>query len=453
MSRAAEASRSDDERWHVRKDGAELWVTGVLTALRDPCGRLRGFAKVMRDTTSQKIAQTEREELLRREREVRGEAERASRVKDEFLGTVSHELRTPLNAILGWARMLSNGQVDATRSMHAIRIIERNADWLAQLVEDLIDVSRIITGKLDLDIQRVGVADVVDSAVESLQHRAEEKKVQVVVSRTDDASPIDGDPNRLRQVVSNLLSNAIKFTPSGGTVTVDVQRRDGEIEVTVGDNGVGIPTAALPHIFDRSHQATAARRRTGGLGLGLAIARQIAEAHRGTIEARSEGEGKGATFIVRLPVVNGLSSSEGERVRRDRHVEAECPPQLAGLRALVVEDEPDARELVHLILQRCGMRVVAVDSIGAALAALGQHAIDVIVSDIGLERSNDGIALICAVRERASTRGGQIPAVAVTAYGRPDDRDRVLSAGYQAHVTKPVEPSELIAAVAAVVSV
>lgn len=452
MSQAAETGRSEDERWHVRKDATELWVSGVLTALRDARGGIRGFAKIMRDTTALKILHTEREDRLRQEREMRDQAERANRIKDEFLGTVSHELRTPLNAILGWARMLSSGQVDSTRSARAIHIIERNADWLARLVEDLIDVSRIMSGKLELDVRRVEMGEVVDTALESLQNKVEEKKIQVKVSRAADLTPIEGDPVRLRQVISNLLSNAVKFTPSGGTVTVDVHRRDGEIHVTVEDTGIGISTAALPHIFDRFHQAATARRRTDGLGLGLAIARQIVAAHHGTIEAHSEGEGKGARFIVRLPLVTGLSFSDEESFRPGFAPETECSPQLAGLCALVVEDQHDARELVQLILQRCGMRVLAVDSIGAALAAIGQHAIDVIVSDIGLARSDDGLALIRAVRERGSANGGPVPAVAVTAYGSAEDRKRVLAAGYQAHVTKPLEPSELIAAVATVVS-
>jgi PAS domain S-box-containing protein len=304
LSRAAEVGRSEDERQHVRKDGTELWVSGVLTALREPSGRARGFAKVMRDTTAGKLALIEREELLRREQEARLQAERSNRAKDEFLAMVSHELRTPLNAILGWTRMLANGQLDANRSQHSIDTIERNAAVLARLVDDLLDASAIVTGKLQLDMQTVSVADVVNAAIESMRHAAEEKQVDLIAAVGQDLVSIEADPRRFQQVVSNLLSNALKFTPAGGHVWVSASQVDDVVEVTVRDTGAGIPATILPHIFERFHQGSAACG-NGGLGLGLSIAHQLVEAHHGTLEAYSEGEGHGATFVVRMPVPEG----------------------------------------------------------------------------------------------------------------------------------------------------
>lgn len=450
MQTAAQTGRSDDERWHVRKDGTELWVSGVLTALRDPDGRVRGYAKVMRDTTFQKQVQTQREHLLRREQEVRAEAERANRLKDEFLAIASHELRTPLNAILGWARMLSSGQLDPSRAARAAAIIERNAETQARLVADLLDVSRIITGKLQIEIGAVDVSDVVHAAVESVHHDAEQKHIRVAVSGDTNLTPIEGDASRLQQVIGNLLSNAIRFTPPGGDVWVDVHRRDDHVELMVRDSGQGIPADALPKIFDRFHQAPGTRRSTGGLGLGLAIVRHIVDAHGGTVDAHSAEEGQGATFTVRLPLGLGHASLH-ERAAAPPPLDTDCAAEVNGLCALVVEDRSDARELVEWMLQRCGMNVIAVDFLPAALAAIDNHRVDVIVSDIGLERDDDGLTLIRSVRARPADKGGLTPAIAVTAYASPDDRTRVLAAGYQMHVSKPIEPSALIAAIATVV--
>jgi signal transduction histidine kinase len=263
----------------------------------------------MRDTTAQKLATAEREELLRREHEARSAAERANRVKDEFLATVSHELRTPLNAILGWTRMLSAGQVDSERMAHALTVIERNAGTLARFVEDLLDASAIVAGKLQFDIRSMDLSRVVGEAAESIHHSAEEKGVDVAVTIASNLPPISGDPRRLQQVVLNLLSNAVKFTPPGGRISVDLKRSSDALELTVQDTGAGIPAATLPHIFDRFHQGTVTVRRTGGLGLGLTIARQIVQAHHGTIEASSAGEGQGATFVIKLPLGIDASTS------------------------------------------------------------------------------------------------------------------------------------------------
>jgi PAS domain S-box-containing protein len=450
MQIAAANGRSDDERWHVRKDGSELWVTGVLTALRDEAGDLRGYAKIMRDTTLQKSAASEREELLQRELSARGDADRANRIKDEFLAIVSHELRTPLNAILGWTRMLTSEQLDSARARHALEIIERNARAQAQLIDDLLDVSRIITGKLQLDMRPLMLRDVVNAALESVGHVAQDKGVALAIDAAGELGPMEGDPGRLQQVVWNLLSNAVKFTPAGGQIAVRLQKDDHTLQLTVRDTGDGMETTELPLIFDRFHQAAQTRQNPqGGLGLGLAIARHIVEAHGGTIEAHSDGRGKGTTFTVILPSVTGVAPSRAD-VRKEQDIQ--CPPPLEGRRVLVVEDKADSRELLEVIFERCKMHVVSVDSAQRALDAMDRERFDVIVSDIGLSEHQDGLALMRAVRARAPGLGGRTPAVALTAYASLNDRQQVLAAGYQAHVTKPFEHAELIAAVASLLN-
>jgi PAS domain S-box-containing protein len=446
MQIAAANGRSDDERWHVRKDGSELWVEGVLTALRDEAGDLRGYAKIMRDTTLQKSAASEREELLQRELAARSDADQANRIKDEFLAIVSHELRTPLNAILGWTRMLTSGQLDPVRARHAVEIVERNARAQAQLIEDLLDVSRIVTGKLQLDMCPLLLRDVVSAAVESVVHAAEEKGVRLVFDPAGEPGPMEGEAGRLQQVVWNLLSNAIKFTPAGGEVVVRLRRTDGSLLLTVRDTGEGMETTDLPLIFDRFHQAAQARQHSkGGLGLGLAIARHIVEAHGGTIHAETGGREQGTTFTVRLPSVAGEAPAVS-----NRHADPDlrCPPPLEGRRVLVVEDKADSRELLEVVFEKCLMRVVSVDSAERALEAMDRERFDVIVSDIGLPGEQNGLALMRAVRAREPRLGGRTPAVALTAHAGANDRRQVLAAGYQAHVTKPFEHTELVAAVA-----
>lgn len=448
MEKATSAGRSDDERWHVRKDGSELWIAGVLTALRDPDGKLRGFAKIMRDTTAQRQAALERDDLLRRELSAREQAERANRAKDEFLATVSHELRTPLNAILGWARILATDHLDRAQVKRAIATIERNAKAQAQLVADLLDVSRIVTGKLQLNLQPVSLQQVTQAAAESMQHAAAAKEITLSIATGGAPAPIEGDAARLQQVVLNLLSNAIKFTPSGGAISVSVERDEEHVELTVRDTGQGIPPDALANIFDRFEQAGARHTPTSGLGLGLTIAKHIVEAHRGSIQARSEGEGKGATFVVRLPKVAGVPEVM-EPVIAPVAPQIECPPELHGKAALVVEDQPDSQELAAFVLGHCGMRVLTAASAQGALEILDREIVDVIVSDIRLSGEGDGFELIRAVRAHPKPYG-HVPAIVVSAHANSDDQARALAAGYELHVAKPVEPSELVAAVAAV---
>ncbi len=451
MKKATATGRSEDERWHVRRDGDEIWVTGVLTALRDGAGRLRGFAKIMHDTTAQRHAALERDELLRRELFARDQAEEANRMKDEFLAMVSHELRTPLNAILGWARMLGAGELDPARTHRAVETIERNARAQSQLVADLLDISRVVTGKLQLDVGPVSVQDVLQTATESIHHAVAAKHLSLSVTMTGEPAPVEGDAARLTQVILNLLSNAIKFTPAGGVIEIRLDRRQDDVELTVRDTGQGIPPEELPHIFGRFHQAGPGKRSAGGLGLGLTIAQHIVQAHGGTIEARSEGEGRGATFIVRLPQARGLTPAGEPAAGSDHAHGMACPPTLRGKTALVVEDQPDSQELMVSLLSHCGMRVRTATSVDGALGVLDVQPVDVIVSDIALVGEADGCDLMRTVRTRSGPLA-RVPAVAVSAHASRDDRMRALDAGYELHLAKPLEPADLIKAVATLLS-
>ncbi|MFY9574328.1 MAG: ATP-binding protein, partial [Blastocatellia bacterium] len=391
-------------------------------------------------------------ELLVREKEARAEAEAANRLKDEFLATVSHELRTPLNSILGWAQLMRTGALDESSSNRALHTIERNTKSLAQIIDDLLDVSRIITGKLRLDVRPMELAPVVAAALEAIQPATDAKNIRLEVSLDPSVGDISGDPNRLQQVVWNLLTNAIKFTPRGGEVRVTLERVDGNACITVSDNGEGISEDFLPHIFDRFRQADSTfTRMHGGLGLGLAIVRHLVEMHGGRVSAASPGRGKGSTFAMSFPVTGvRWSGREAENRADDNSRSLEEPHDLADLRVLIVDDELDARELLVAMLERHGAEVIAVCSAADALAVLGassDFAPDVLISDIGMP-GEDGIDLITKVRQMSPDHGGRIPAIALTAYARAEDRARVLAAGFQRHVTKPVEPSQLAFTVA-----
>jgi PAS domain S-box-containing protein len=380
------------------------------------------------------------------------EAREANRLKDEFLATVSHELRTPLTAILGWAHMLRTGQFDSDSAANAFETIERNARTQAQLIEDLLDVSRIITGKLRIDVRPVDPNSFIEAAVEAVRPAAEAKGVRVQKVIDTGLASVSGDPVRLQQVVWNLLANAIKFTPRGGRVQVRLERVNSHIEIAVSDTGAGIEPHFLPHVFDRFRQADGTTtRHHGGLGLGLAIVRHLVELHGGTVRAESPGEGQGSTFTVLLPVAPVYSSdSPAERVHpaaRDTLPAFECPDRLDGLRVLVVDDEPDTREMLKAGLGHCGAEVTAAASAAEALSEMEKSPPDVLISDIGMPEE-DGYALIRKLRDMPAGRGGNVPAIALTAYARTEDRLQALRAGYQMHVTKPVELTELAAVVA-----
>jgi signal transduction histidine kinase/CheY-like chemotaxis protein len=406
-----------------------------------------------------KEALAESEERLRRaldsERAARAEAEAASRLKDEFLATVSHELRTPMTAVLGWAHLLRvNDQLSETDREHALEVIERNARSQNQLIEDLLDVSRIITGKLRLDVRAVEPVSFIEAAIEAVVPAAEAKEIRIRKSLDAGAPEVFGDPARLQQVVWNLLSNAIKFTPRGGHVEVRLERANSHLEISVTDSGAGIEAEFLPYVFDRFRQADGStRRQYGGLGLGLAIVRHLVELHGGTVAAASAGEGLGATFTVRLPLMAAYQLEAEEARSRDaaspQALAVEWPDRIEGLKILVVDDEADTLELLKLSLEQCGAHVTTASSSSEALGVLSQEVPDVIVSDIGMP-FEDGYEFIRKVRALPPERGGRIPAVALTAYASTQDRLRVLRSGYQMHVAKPVELTELTAIVSSV---
>ncbi len=401
-----------------------------------------------------------------------GEAQAANRLRDEFLATVSHELRTPLNAILGWAQLLRDGKLDADGSCHAFEIIERNAKIQASLIEDILDVSRIITGKLRLDAEAVELVPLTEAAIDVVRPAAQAREIQLAVSLDPRAGSIRGDVNRLQQVVWNLLSNAIKFTPEGGRVMIRLERVDNNARIVVSDTGIGIKPEFLPHVFDRFRQADSAfTRKHGGLGLGLAIVRHLVEMHGGTVRAESDGEGRGATFIVSLPLGQPRISESGlliagpwneARIDTARLSEQRttsdssgvAPSDLAlleGARVLVVDDESDARELIGTVLTKHGARVIAVATASEALGTLLECGLDawpdVIVSDIGMPNI-DGLEFIRKVRAMESDRSRRTHAIALTAYVGDDDRERALAAGYDVHIAKPFDPAALVNAVA-----
>jgi signal transduction histidine kinase/ActR/RegA family two-component response regulator len=379
-------------------------------------------------------------------------AEEANRLKDDFLATVSHELRTPLNAVLGWARMLMSQRLTTERAAHAVKTIERNAASLAHIIDDLLDVSRIIAGTLQMAPQPVDLVAVTQSALDVVTPLAADKHVDLrLCAGPGSAAPVTGDVVRLHQVIWNLLANAIKFTPEGGRIDVSIERRGSQIEVNVVDTGRGISTEFLPHVFDRFRQADGASSgRQSGLGLGLAIVRQLVELHGGTVHASSEGAGRGSTLTVRLPILVAdgdaapVSALVEERPARDMGLPA---PRLDDLRILVVDDTEDGRALTTLVLTEAGASVKAVASAGEALELFDVERPDVLVSEIALPDGN-GYALVRRIRQHEVERGGFLPAITLTGFTRIDDRTRALAAGFQAHVGKPFDPAELIAAIA-----
>jgi PAS domain S-box-containing protein len=439
------------ETVRITKDGRLIDVSLTVSPIRDGSGRIIGASKIARDITDRKKAELRLQEALQAAEAARTQAERASRLKDEFLATVSHELRTPLTSMLGWVRMLRQGRLSETAAKNAIEVIDRNARSQAQLIEDLLDISRIVSGKMHFDIKPLELSPVVNAAVESLRPAADAKNISVRLIIDPSAGIVAGDYERLQQVVWNLLSNAVKFTPRGGHIEIQLLRDESNVQIIVTDNGKGIKPEFLPHAFDRFTQADSSTTRSfGGLGMGLAIVKSIIEMHGGTVEAFSKGEGTGATFKVSLPI------TDANQVRLVRRAEAEAlpelrsreyPPELAGLRVMVVDDEMDTCEMVCTSLEQCGSDVRIVSSASEALAELDKWLPDVLIADISMPEV-DGYELIRAVRERAPHAGGKIPAVALTAMARIEDRVKALNAGYQMHVPKPVELDELRAIVA-----
>ncbi|MEG4235807.1 ATP-binding protein [Microcoleus sp. Pol11C3] len=410
--------------------------------------------RVQERTAQLEASNRTKDQLLMREQIIRAEAEAANRAKDEFLSILSHELRTPLNAILGWSTMLRQRTLSEDKVVRALETIERNAKSQAQLIEDILDISRIITGKLRLQVRPVNLVPVIESAIESLKLAAEAKSIRLQSVLDSEAGPLLGDAARLQQVMWNLLSNALKFTPKDGRVEIRLEQVNSHAEVTVSDTGSGISSDFLPFVFDRFRQHDSTTTRSyGGLGLGLAIVRQLVELHGGTVTVVSPGIGQGATFTVKLPVMI-IHPPARDSERLNSIVEAkprvEASPSLEGLKILVVDDEADARELLSTILQKYGADVLAVASVKEALTIIEtatDRSPDVLVSDIGMP-DEDGYSLIRKLRQVEAQRGGRLPAIALTAYARNDDRRQALLAGFQIHLTKPVDAAELVAVVA-----
>ena len=456
---AAEKGSFNDTGWRLRKDGTTFWANVTLTALRDESGKLLGYAKLTRDLTEAKrieameAANQEREDLLDAERSARMAAQRATRLKDEFLATLSHELRTPLSAILGWTQVLLRGESPKGPDiqMRGIEVIDRNARVQVQLIDDLLDLSRIMTGKIRLDLHQISFANVVEAAVDSAMPSADAKSIRLKAILGASPDIVSADGARLQQVVWNLLTNAIKFTPREGQIQVLLQRVNSHLELSVSDSGIGIPANYLPHVFDRfSQKDSTTTRAFGGLGLGLAICKQLVDLHGGSIRAASQGEGMGATFFVQLPVsIVQMEDRSSPRI----HPTAETAPgeilslpRLEGVHAFVVDDEPDARELLGTVLEDQGAKVMSFASAQDALAALKTTKPTVLICDVGMPKV-DGYQLIRTLRAEES-RSERIPALALTAFARAEDRKRCLVAGYQAHLAKPFDVGELILVVA-----
>jgi PAS domain S-box-containing protein len=426
-------------------DGTRV-AEASITAVKDAERRVEFFIVQASDITERKRFEEERERLL-------SEAQEANRLKDEFLATLSHELRTPLTAILGWAHLLRGGQVRGEEAERALETIERNARAQSQLIDDLLDVSRIVTGKLRLELTPVSPDSFIEPALEAVRPAARAKGVRLRKVIDAGVGALVVDPARLQQVVWNLLSNAVKFTPNGGSVEVRLERVGSHIEIAVADTGAGIVPEFLPHVFERFRQADQkTSRRHGGLGLGLSIVRHLVELHGGSVRADSAGEGAGSTFTVTLPVApihqaDELEEGRGHTPARATSHAHECPERLDGLRVLVVDDEPDARELLAAGLGQCGAEVTTVSSAGEALAALAGAKFDALVSDLGMP-GEDGYWLVGRMRALPAEAGGRTPAVALTAYARTEDRLRAMRAGFDMHVSKPVELNELVAVIA-----
>jgi signal transduction histidine kinase/ActR/RegA family two-component response regulator len=396
----------------------------------------------------------QRDHVLASERAARSEAERAGRMKDEFLATLSHELRTPLNAIVGWVTLLQAGHVSDTIRAQGLETIERNARAQTRIIEDLLDMSRIISGKIKLDVRPADLGEVITAAMDTVRPAAEAKGI--LLNRNLEPSPKEFpcDPNRLKQVFWNLLTNAIKFTPQSGTVTVSLRKVNSQVIISVADSGQGIERDFLPFVFDRFRQAdSSTTRHQGGLGLGLAIVKQLVELHGGRVTAESAGTELGATFTVALPMMTSVSSPDSQRSRfapdpgRQPAPIVDADIDLKGVKVLVVEDEPDARDMVKRLLEQRGARVCTAGLVSEALTLLRAHRPDVVISDIGMP-GEDGYSLIQRVRALSEADGGLTPAIALTAYARSEDRIHALNHGFQRHAVKPIDPPSLIATVA-----
>jgi signal transduction histidine kinase len=404
----------------------------------------------LRYAVARGLLEKERAQLLTRERTAREQAEAANRAKDEFLAMVSHELRTPLSAMLGWSRMLTSGKLDPVSANRGIEAIERNARAQTKLIADLLDISRITTGKLQLSTRPLNLYSVITETVDAMRPAAQAKQISLEVNLDSNAGLISGDPDRLQQIIWNLLSNAIKFTPAEGQVEITLERVGTHVQITVGDNGQGISLEFLPHVFERFRQAdSSTTRKFGGLGLGLSIVRHLVELHGGVIQVDSAGEGQGATFTAMFPLLTECkeTSEESQLLEQFETIGITDEPTLNGLRVLVVDDDTDSRAVIAEMLLHFGAEVLTAASAHDALQSIELWSPDVLLSDIEMP-DEDGYSLLQKVRSKDKKKGGLVPAAALTAYGRSEDRVRALKAGYQIYLPKPVDPRELAVVVA-----
>jgi signal transduction histidine kinase/CheY-like chemotaxis protein len=447
MQRAVAEKRTilNEEIEILRADGKTITIYGYAAPVFDEEGRVISCVAAQIDITERKKNEIERERKLDLEQSLRVEAEEANRLKDEFLATVSHELRTPLNSIIGWVTMLRGGRLPDEAGQRALEAIERSAKSQSQLIEDLLDVSRIISGKLKLKLQPIDLGSVINAAVETIRPSAELKNIEMQTRLNPQTGLISGDYDRLQQVIWNLLSNAVKFTPKNGKIEVALEQREGQIEVIVSDTGRGISPDFLPFVFDRFRQADGSiTRKFTGLGLGLAIVRHLVELHGGTASVSSEGEDKGATFTVKLPVMLLPETNEEPTTKSTfkNGYQADYP-RLENLKILVVDDDENTREILKMTFENCRATVNTAASAGEALEKVKGWSPQMIVSDIGMP-DEDGYAFMEKVRAwERENRHDSIPSIALTAYVRSEDRSRALESGFQMHVAKPVEPVEL----------
>jgi PAS domain S-box-containing protein len=442
----AGATERCEEDYYVRADGSGHWLYWEILPWYASERDVGGIILFAENITERKQANQEREHLLERERAAREAAETANRVKDEFLAVLSHELRSPLNPILGWSTLLLNNKLDEAKTAQALTTIQRNAKLQSELIEDLLDVSRILQGKLSLNVASVNLASTIRAAMETVRLAAEAKSITVEASLSPDVGLVSGDATRLQQVIWNLLSNAVKFTQKGGQITIHLERLDSYAHITVSDTGQGIAPDFLPYVFDYFRQANAATtRKFGGLGLGLAIVRHLVELHGGTVEVESPGVGQGATFTVRLPLMPiQLASNQHNQPSK-------LSPDLKGIQVLVVDDEPDSREFVAFVLEQAGAKVITATTADEALTMLIRSQPNILLSDIGMP-DVDGYMLMQRVRALQPEQGGQVKAIALTAYAGEMNQQQALQAGFQRHISKPVEPEVLVGAIASLLN-
>ena len=441
---AEKDGRYHEEGWRLRKDGTTFWASVTITPVRDEKGVLHGFAKVTQDLTEKMKSEQQQAQLVR-EQAAREEAEKTNRLKDEFLAVLSHELRTPLNAIVGWAHLLrSSPTLAPTQIGRGLEAIERNANIQTQIVSDVLDVSRMTSGKIRLSPRRMDPGEIVSAAIDTVRPAADAKRQDLKCHLPKAPEYVYGDPDRLQQVIWNLLQNAVKFTPAGGRIEATLARRDSHVELVISDTGIGIEPGFLPYVFDTFRQAdSSSSRRHGGLGLGLAIVKRLVELHGGQVEAHSEGQGRGTAITVRLPLMPLLPGAAG--VSRDGNG---TTVRLDGVSVLVVDDHADTRELVATALIQAGATVFTAADAVEGLSEMRARRPDVLLCDLEMP-GESGFEMMQKVRALPSAEGGLTPAIALTAYARDEDRVRTLSVGFQRHISKPARPDEITKAIAA----